>query len=61
MPKKGNPTASDSNFHEPPPPLRPKIFREHRLKLWDILGDADKPRNKIKGEDVYKSLQNYTH
>ena len=48
MPKKGNPTASDSNFKEPRPVPRIKLFKEERLNLFDILKDADKPLHKGK-------------
>lgn len=43
MPKKGNSTASDSNFKEPKPVPRIKLFKEERLSLFDILKDAEKP------------------
>ena len=56
MPKKGDPKASDSNFHEPPPPLRPKLFKPNRLKLWDILDDAVRPKDKFKGETDYHCI-----
>jgi len=43
MPKRGNPTASDSNFKEPKPTPRIRLFKENRLNLFDILKDATKP------------------
>ena len=42
MPKKGNPTHSDSNFKEPRPTPRIKLFKEDRHNLFDILKDADR-------------------
>lgn len=43
MPKKGNPTHSDSNFKEPKPSPRIRLFKEDRHNLFDILKDATKP------------------
>lgn len=43
MPKKGNPTHSDSNFKEPRPVPRIKLFKEDRHNLFEILSEADKP------------------
>ena len=46
MPKKGNPTASDSNLYDKKPPPRPKLFQPNRLKLWDILENVDQPKGR---------------
>lgn len=43
MPKKGNPTHSDSNLKEPKPVPRIKLFKEDRHTLFEILREADKP------------------
>ncbi|XP_052285777.1 centrosomal protein of 41 kDa A-like isoform X2 [Dreissena polymorpha] len=60
MPKKGNPTASDSNFKEPRPVPRIKLFKEERLNLFDILKDADKPLHKdyrYKKDEIFKRMK----
>ena len=46
MPKKGNPTASDSNFKDEKPAPRPKLFKRQSLNLWDILEDPERPKHK---------------
>lgn len=46
MPKKGNPADYNSSIFSPRmPPLRPKLFKEKRLQLYDIIKDAEKGRN----------------
>ena len=45
MPKKGNPADYNSSIFSPRlPPLRPKIFKENRLQLYEIIKDAEKGR-----------------
>lgn len=43
MPKKGNPTASDSNFREPRPSPRIQLFKEDRHDLFKILSGVLQP------------------
>lgn len=48
MPKKGNPADYNSSIFSPRmPPLRPKLFKEKRLQLYDIIKDAEKGRNRL--------------
>ena len=52
MPKKGNPTHSDSNFKEKKPVPRLKLFREDRRELFEILKEAEKPVANGKNEKI---------
>ncbi|XP_060572201.1 centrosomal protein of 41 kDa-like isoform X3 [Ruditapes philippinarum] len=61
MPKKGNPTHSDSNFKEPKPTPRIKLFKEDRHNLFDILKDADKSAAKrdynFKTDEIFRRMK----
>ncbi|XP_045165304.2 centrosomal protein of 41 kDa-like isoform X2 [Mercenaria mercenaria] len=60
MPKKGNPTHSDSNFKKPKPSPRIKLFKEDRHNLFDILKDADKPvarDYRYRQDEIFKRMK----
>lgn len=48
MPKKGNPADYNSSIFSPRlPPIRPKLFKENRLQLFEIIKDAEKGRKMV--------------
>lgn len=60
MPKKGNPTHSDSSFYEPKPSPRIRLFKEDRHNLFEILKEADKPFSKdyrYKKDEIFKRMK----
>ncbi|XP_078310045.1 centrosomal protein of 41 kDa-like isoform X2 [Crassostrea virginica] len=57
MPKKGNPADYNSSIFSPRlPPLRPKIFKENRLQLYEIIKDAEKDY-RFKKDEVFKRMK----
>ncbi|XP_061175977.1 centrosomal protein of 41 kDa-like isoform X2 [Saccostrea echinata] len=57
MPKKGNPRDYNSSIFSPRlPPLRPKLFKENRLQLYEIVRQAEKDY-KFKKDEVFKRMK----
>lgn len=62
MPKKGNPADYNSSIFSPRlPPIRPKLFKENRLQLFEIIKDAEKGRKIVEAIFSQVYLDNDTH
>lgn len=62
MPKKGNPADYNSSIFSPRlPPIRPKLFKENRLQLFEIIKDAEKGRKIVEAIFSQVYLDYNTH
>lgn len=62
MPKKGNPADYNSSIFSPRlPPIRPKLFKENRLQLFEIIKDAEKGRKILEARFFHLNLNYKLH